>query len=53
MNKRAAKIVPPAAVAEINAMVELSEKDIAELMRLATLFADYMRKKFGEIEGPK
>lgn len=36
MNKRAAKIIPSAAAAEIDAMAELSEKDIAELVRLTT-----------------
>ena len=34
----AKKIIPPAANAEIDAMGELSEKDIAELVRLTTLF---------------
>lgn len=37
-------IIPPAAAAEIDAMAELPEKDIAELVRLTTLFSDYMRK---------
>lgn len=31
--------------AEIDAMGELSEKDIAELVRLTTLFSYYMRQK--------
>ena len=48
--KYAEKIIPPAAAAEIDAMAELPEKDIAELVRLTTLFSDYMRKKFSEIE---
>ena len=46
----AGKIIPPAAKAEIDAMAELSEKDIAELVRLTTLFSLCMRKKFNEIE---
>lgn len=46
----AKKIIPPAANAEIDAMGELSEKDIAELVRLTTLFSDYMRQKFDNIE---
>lgn len=46
----AKKIIPPAANAEIDAMGELSEKDIAELVRLATLFSYYMRQKFDNIE---
>lgn len=40
------KIIPPAANAEIDAMSELSEKDIAELARLTDLFSEYMKKKF-------
>lgn len=44
------KIIPPAANAEIDAMGELSEKDIAELVRLTTLFSDYMTQKFDNIE---
>ncbi len=46
----AKKIIPPAANAEIDAMGELSEKDIAELVRLTTLFSYYMRQKFDNIE---
>lgn len=46
----AKKIIPPAANAEIDAMGELSEKDIAELVRLNTLFSYYMRQKFDNIE---
>lgn len=45
----AKKIIPPAANAEINAMGELPEKDIAELVRLTTLFSDCMKNKFDEI----
>ncbi len=42
-------IILPAAEAEIDAMAELPEKDIAELVRLTTLFSDYMKKRFAEI----
>lgn len=45
------KIIPPAANAEINAMAELSDKDIAELVRLTELFSGLMRQKFNEIKG--
>ena len=31
-------------------MAELDEKDIAELVRLTTLFSDCMKKKFNEIK---
>ena len=44
------KIIPPAAKAENEAMAELDEKDIAELVRLTTLFSDCMKKKFNEIK---
>ena len=43
------KIIPPAANAEIDAMVELDGKDIAELVRLTTLFSEQMKAKFQEI----
>lgn len=43
------KIIPPAASAEIDAMAELTEKDIAELVRLTTLFSNCMKEKFDEI----
>ncbi len=45
------KIIPPAANAEIDAMAELDGKDIAELVRITTLFSDWMAKKFSEIPG--
>jgi DNA-binding MarR family transcriptional regulator len=45
----ARKIIPPAANAEIDAMAELNGKDIAELVRITTLFSDWMAKKFSEI----
>lgn len=50
--KYAAKIIPPAANAEIDAMAELdmSGEDIAELVRLTTLFSNQMAKKFSEIK---
>lgn len=45
------KIIPPAAEAEIDAMAELAEKeDVAELVRLTTLFSGLMKQKFDEIE---
>lgn len=43
------KIIPPAANAEIDAMAELSSEDIAELVRLTTLFSHCMREKFSKI----
>jgi DNA-binding MarR family transcriptional regulator len=43
------KIIPPAANAEIDAMAELDGKDIEELVRITTLFSDWMAKKFSEI----
>lgn len=46
----AKKIIPPAANAEIDAMAELSDKDIAELVRLTTLFSNIMKNKFEEVE---
>lgn len=47
-----AKIISPAANAEINAMAELdlSGEDIAELVRLTTLFSNQMAKRFSEIK---
>ena len=44
------KIIPPAANAEIDAMSELSEKDITELVRLTTLFSHRMKEKFEKIQ---
>lgn len=44
------KIIPPAADAEINAMGELNDNDIKELVRLTTIFSDYMKNKFDNIE---
>lgn len=44
------KIIPPAAKAEIDAMSELPEKDIAELVRITTLFSEQMKYKFDEIK---
>lgn len=43
------KIIPPAANAEIAAMAELPAEDIAELVRLTTLFSHYMQEKFGTL----
>ena len=44
------KIIPPAASAEVDAMAELSGEDIAELVRITTLFSNQMLKKFNEIK---
>ena len=44
------KIIPPAASAEIDAMAELSGEDIAELVRLTTLFSEQMKAKFQAIK---
>ena len=44
------KIIPPVANAEIDAMSEMSEKDISELVRITTLFSEQMKKKFNQIE---
>lgn len=45
------KMIPPAAYAEIDAMAELDLKgeDIAELVRLTTLFSNCMKKHFEAI----
>ncbi len=42
----AKKIIPPAAKAEVDAMAELCDKDIAELVRITTLFSNYMKQHF-------
>lgn len=44
------KIIPSAAHAEIDAMRELSGEDIAELVRLTTLFSRSMKEKFEQIQ---
>ena len=46
----AKKIIPPAANAEIDSMAELSGEDIAELVRLTTLFSEQMKAKFQAIK---
>lgn len=46
----ARNIIPPAANAEIDAMAELTGEDIGELVRLTTLFSDWMAKKFHELK---
>ncbi len=43
-------IIPSAASAEIDAMAELEDKDIVELVRITALFSDFMKKKFEEIK---
>ena len=45
----AKKIIKPAADAEIEAMGELPDEDIAELARLTDMFSRRMKKKFDEI----
>ncbi len=44
------KIIPPAAEAEVDAMAEMTEDDIAELIRLTTMFSNHMKEKFNEIK---
>lgn len=44
------KIIPPAANAEIEAMGELSEEDISEMVRITKIFSDCMMKKFDRIQ---
>lgn len=51
--KYAKNIIPPAASAEIDAMAELDEKDIVEMVRITTLFSNCMKKKFEEIKEEK
>lgn len=43
-------IIPPAANAEIDAMAQMPGEDIAELVRLTTVFSRHMREKFENIE---
>ncbi len=43
-------IIPPAANAEIDAMAEMAGEDIAELVRLTTIFSQHMKEKFESIE---
>lgn len=43
-------IIPPAAAAEIEAMGELSEEEIARLVQLTDVFSHYMKEKFDEIK---
>lgn len=44
------KIILPAAMAEIDAMSELSEADIAELIYLTTLFSHSMKERFEKVQ---
>lgn len=44
------KIILPAAMAEIDAMSELSEADIAELIYLTKIFSHSMKEKFEKIQ---
>ena len=43
-------IIPPAANAEIDAMAGMAGEDIAELVRLTTIFSQHMKEKFESIE---
>lgn len=47
----AAKMIPPAANAEVDAMAELdlSGEEISELVRLTTIFSTHMKNQFDEI----
>lgn len=45
----AKNIIPPAANAEIDAMAELAGEDIMELVRVTTIFSNYMKKHFDEL----
>lgn len=49
-NEYAEKIIPPAANAENDAMTDLDEEDIMELIRLTTIFSNCMKTKFNEIK---
>lgn len=51
--KYAEQIIPSAAKAEIDAMCELPETDIAELVRITMLFSKQMKCKFDEIKEAK
>ena len=42
-------IIPPAAEAEIDAMSQLSEEDMAQLVHLTTVFSQLMKEKFDRI----
>lgn len=45
----AKQIIPPAAAAENNAMAQMTCADIAELVRLTTIFSNYMKEQFENI----
>ena len=42
-------IVLPAARAEINAMADMADEDIVELLRLTTVFSENMKAKFSSL----
>lgn len=42
----AKQIIQPVADAEIASMSEMPDEDIAELVRLTTIYSDYMKEKF-------
>ena len=41
-----ARVIPPAASAEIDAMAELPAQEMAELVRLTTAFSHAMKRRF-------
>ncbi len=43
-------IITSAASAEIDAMAELEEKDMIEMVRITTIFSNCMKRKFSEIK---
>lgn len=47
------KIIPPAAKAEVDAMAELDENDIRELIRITDIFSRKMKDHFASIENTK
>lgn len=44
------RIIAPPTEAEIDAMMELDDKDIADLVRITTQFSQYMKEKFDAIK---
>ena len=49
----AKNIISPAASAEMDAMAELAGEDIIELIRITTIFSNYMKKHFEGIREEK
>lgn len=46
----AQRLIPPPTNAEIDAMMELDDKDIADLVRITTIFSKHMKEKFDGIK---